>query len=317
MRCRPSAQSAASAPPAWALIVISASRESYSPASSVLISSWSISPRRAVSSAAASCRVGSSFSLSAYQRSDPITYGIDEVQRATGCSNSLRDKVVLISGATRGFGNVLTKMFALHGATVFANCRASRNEIDATASEVRRWNNKVFAVPGDVSKIEDCRRIRAEIDDRVGQIDILVSNAFPQIPAAGFMEQSSSEFLRFVNESVSTTVTLLRELLPLVSDGGIVVLVSTRYTCEPQAQYSHYIASKYCLEGLMRVLALEFPRQKFVVIRPPRMLTDQTNLPFDLSPPVSAITAAQELMESIGALNGCSNLIEIDLGKND
>ena len=208
-------------------------------------------------------------------------------------------------------------MFALHGATVFANCRSSRKEIDATASDVRRWNDNVFAVPGDVSKTEDCRRIRAEIDDRVGRVDILVSNAFPQIPAAGFMEQSSSEFLRFVNESVSTTVTLLRELLPLVSDGGIVVLVSTRYTCEPLAQYSHYIASKYCLEGLMRVLALEFPRQKFVVIRPPRMLTDQTNLPFDLSPPVSAISAARELMESIGALNGRSNLIEVDLGRNN
>ena len=62
MRRSPSAQSAASAPPACALIVISASRASYSPESRVLISSWSISLRSAARSRAASSRAASSCS---------------------------------------------------------------------------------------------------------------------------------------------------------------------------------------------------------------------------------------------------------------
>ena len=130
------------------------------------------------------------------------------------------------------------------------------------------------------------------------------------------MDQTTGEFLRFLETSIATTVTLLRELLPLVPQGGIVMLISTRYTLEPKAQFSHYVASKSCLEALMRSLALEFPDQKFVIARPPRMLTDQTNLAFDLSPPVSAVAVARELIEAIGQLDSASNLVEFDLGKN-
>ena len=66
----------------------------------------------------------------------------------------------------------------------------------------------------------------------------------------------------------------------------------------------------------MRSLALEFPNQKFVIVRPPRMLTDQTNQVFDLSPPLSAVSVARELMERLGQIEYSSNLAELDLGRN-
>jgi NAD(P)-dependent dehydrogenase (short-subunit alcohol dehydrogenase family) len=204
----------------------------------------------------------------------------------------------------------------MQDASVFVNYRSGRNMTDAIALEVRPWNTRVFPIAGDVSKTEDCQQIRAEIEKRCGRIDLLVSNAFPQIPARTFMEQDSGEFLGFLEKSVATTSTLLHELLPLVPNGGIVMLISTRYTQEPKAKYSHYVASKSCLEGLVRSLALEFPGQKFMIVRPPRMLTDQTNLAFDLSPPVSAVAVAEELMEAIRHIESSSNLAEFDLGKN-
>jgi hypothetical protein len=46
------------------------------------------------------------------------------------------------------------------------------------------------------------------------------------------------------------------------------------------------------------------------------MLTDQTNLAFDLSPPVSAVAVAEELMEAIRHIESSSNLAEFDLGKS-
>jgi NAD(P)-dependent dehydrogenase (short-subunit alcohol dehydrogenase family) len=257
-----------------------------------------------------------SFSLSAFQRPNRVRYPIEDIQRAVHNSEALKNKVAFISGATRGFGAVLARMFAMQDASVFINYRSGRNEADAIALEARPWNTKIFPVAGDVSKTEDCQHIRAEIERHFARIDLLVSNAFPQIPVRGFMEQNSGEFLRFLESSVSTTVTLFRELLPLVPNGGIVILISTRYTREPQAKYSHYIAAKSCLEGLVRSLALEFPNQKFVIVRPPRMLTDQTNLAFDLSPPVSAVAVAEELMEAIKHIESSSNLAEFDLWKN-
>ena len=257
-----------------------------------------------------------SFSLSAHQRPYRVRYGVDDIQRAVCNSKAFKNKVAFISGATRGFGAVLAKFFAMQDADVFVNYRSRRDEAEAIANELRPWNTRVFPIAGDVSKTEDCRQIRAEIENRFGRIDLLVSNAFPHISVRGFMDQTTGEFLRFLETSIATTVTLLRELLPLVPQGGIVMLISTRYTLEPKAQFSHYVASKSCLEALMRSLALEFPDQKFVIARPPRMLTDQTNLAFDLSPPVSAVAVARELIEAIGQLDSASNLVEFDLGKN-
>jgi NAD(P)-dependent dehydrogenase (short-subunit alcohol dehydrogenase family) len=257
-----------------------------------------------------------SFTLWAFQRPNLVRYGIKEIHQAGGHSEAFKNNVVFVSGATRGFGSVLTKMIALQDASVFVNYRSSREEAEAIADEVSPWNTKVFPIAGDVSKLDDCKNIRAEIEHRFGRIDLLVSNAFPQIPTQGFLEQNSCEFLRFLEKSVSTTVTLLHELLPLVSKGGTIMLISTCYTREPAARFSHYVASKSCLEGLMRSLASEFPDQNFVIVRPPRMLTDQTNLAFDLSPPVSAVAVARELMESIRQFEYSSNLAELNLGRN-
>lgn len=257
-----------------------------------------------------------SFSLSAFQRPKHVRYAIEDVHRAVGQSDLLKNKVIFISGAARGFGAVLAKMFALQAANVFVNYRSDSLEAEAIAAEVRPWNSQTFPIAGDVSKAEDCRQIRTEIERRFGRIDLLVCNAFPQIPAEGFWEQGSGKFMRFLERAAATTVPLLNELMPLVPKGGIVLLVSTCYTREPEARFSHYIAAKSCLEGLMRTLAVELPDRKFVIVRPPRMLTDQTNLVVDLTPPVSAVTVARELMENLGRLDNSSNLAEMDLGRN-
>jgi len=254
------------------------------------------------------------FSLLCFQRPKRVRYGIEEIHRAISHSESLKNSVVFISGAVRGFGSVLAKMCALQDANVLLNYRSAPEEAQAIVDEIRPWNTKVFPFAGDVSNFDDCRRIRTEVEKRFERIDFLISNAFPQIPARGFWEQSIGEFLQFVQESVSTSVNLLHELLPLVPAGGTVVLISSCYTRIPIPQFSHYIASKSCLEGLMRSLASEFPDRKFVIFRSPRMLTDQTNLAYDLSPPSSAIAVGRKLMEVLRKFPAASNLAEIDPG---
>jgi polyketide synthase PksN len=142
---------------------------------------------------------------------------------------------------------------------------------------------------------------------------MLISNAFPPIMARSFLEQDVYEFLRFCEQSISSNVTLLHELLPLISMGGIIMQISTIFAQIPKPQYTHYITAKSALEGLMRALAVEFRDQKFYIVRPPRMLTDQTNLAFDLTPPISAIEVGRRMLDVFSKDHGPGNLTEINL----
>jgi NAD(P)-dependent dehydrogenase (short-subunit alcohol dehydrogenase family) len=206
-------------------------------------------------------------------------------------------------------------MFALKGAKLMANYRGNREEAEAMASELSGCSSQVSLHGGDVSVPVDCQRLRDEIEKGAGRIDILVSNAFPRIEARSFLEQDSREFIGFVEKSLAATVTLFRELMPLVPKGGMVVLISSVFTESPKPQFSHYVAAKSALEGLLRVLALEFRDRQFVIVRAPRMLTDQTNLPFDLSRPLSPIEIGRRLLDAISSVRGPGNLHEINLSE--
>jgi len=62
---------------------------------------------------------------------------------------------------------------------------------------------------------------------------------------------------------------------------------------------------------MIRALAVEHPKKRFLIARPPRMLTDQTNLPFQAQQPTSAAAVAAELMTALPISS--PNLVELDL----
>jgi NAD(P)-dependent dehydrogenase (short-subunit alcohol dehydrogenase family) len=101
-------------------------------------------------------------------------------------------------------------------------------------------------------------------------------------------------------------------VLPTLHAGATVVYVSSAYVGAPQAHFSHYLAAKGAAEGLIRGLAEEFKQLRFILFRPPRMLTDQTNSPFDREPGVSAISVAQTLLTALTVPDPAPGLQEID-----
>jgi hypothetical protein len=63
----------------------------------------------------------------------------------------------------------------------------------------------------------------------------------------------------------------------------------------------------------MRALALEFRDLRFLIVRPPRMLTDQTNLALDLSPPLPAVEVGRRFLNALLNFRSPGNLSEINL----
>lgn len=257
------------------------------------------------------------FSLSAFRRPLPVKYPLDVIRSALGWSREWAGKVVMISGAGRGFGAVLAKAFALRGARLVLNHRKPSVDILEVESELRSIGTDVLLAEGDVGEESGCRRVLEAVKVKHANVDILINNAFPHIVTKAFSDQSEVEFIDFVARSVKLSSRLSRCIIPLIPPGGFVVNISSIYTQSPKARLSHYVAAKSAVEGLARVLALEFPKVNFAIARPGKMLTDQTNVVFDMEPAPSPISIAGTLLDQLRAGPWNGNLLEMNLLKTD
>jgi NAD(P)-dependent dehydrogenase (short-subunit alcohol dehydrogenase family) len=88
----------------------------------------------------------------------------------------LKDKIALITGGGRGIGRAIALAFAGEGADVAVSAR-SQAEIDRVAGEVRAAGRRAIALPADVSRADQVRRMVDRALAEFGRIDILVNNA--------------------------------------------------------------------------------------------------------------------------------------------
>jgi NAD(P)-dependent dehydrogenase (short-subunit alcohol dehydrogenase family) len=255
----------------------------------------------------------SSFQLNAFSRPMPVEYPIESVRKQVPASLKLKGKTVFISGACRGFGAVLSKVFALQGANLALNYRSGQKEARFLQDELSPMTENVMLVQGDVVRSDNCDRMVAEVMSRFSKVDFLICNASPHLVTSNFLAQSPAEFMAALQGFVAVTSGLLHSFLPKLEAGATIIYVSTIATQHPEKQYGHYVAGKSAVEGLIRVLAKEFKALRFVIVRPPRMLTDLTNLPYDPTNPLSAVDVAVRMLQHLDSLEPAANLFELNL----
>jgi NAD(P)-dependent dehydrogenase (short-subunit alcohol dehydrogenase family) len=256
-----------------------------------------------------------SFLLRAFQRPEPVEYPLGDVATALGAGAPRFDgKSILITGAGRGFGAVLAKSLALQGARVALVCRdAAAAEARETIKQLGEKRLAATVLSGDLARESDCVTIAEKARAALGSLDIVIHNAFPHIDVQPFLEQPAGELERYVASALALVTNASRAFLPLLSEHGRMIAVSSSMFRTPAAGFSHYIAAKGAVEGLMRSLSAEKPALGFVVARPPRMLTDQTNVAFQRSKPESAAAVAARFLKMLASLAEKPNYQEFDL----
>jgi NAD(P)-dependent dehydrogenase (short-subunit alcohol dehydrogenase family) len=237
--------------------------------------------------------------IAALIRPKPVNYDLDAIAREIEVDEKFTRKNILVLGASRGFGSVLSRGFLLKGANVAINYRSEGEDIDDLKKQLSRFKSRVSFVKGDISDQTDCNVLKDSIKQHLGRLDYLVCNASPQIMAFPFQEMSTEEFTDFVLRSISVIHRPLQTLIPVLHKRATVIIISSIYAAQPSKQFSHYVTAKRSLEGMAHALACEFPDLNFVIARLPRMLTDQTNISFDLESKISAITVASGLLARI------------------
>jgi NAD(P)-dependent dehydrogenase (short-subunit alcohol dehydrogenase family) len=248
-----------------------------------------------------------SATIVAFRRPDPIDYPLSAIENQITTRDLLKGLRMFVSGSSRGFGNVLARCAALMGATLDLHARAESEESHAALKEVRELSPESDIHFADLAQFDQTKKLAQELAQSTSPRWIVL-NAFPRIESNDFADQTSAEFNDFLSTSVRMNAGLLHELLPKLDSGAKVILISSVYAQQAPKGFSHYVAAKSALEGLMGSVARERPDLMFFVLRLPRMLTDQTASLFSRIRTRSPIAVAIQMIERVVAADNRSNL---------
>jgi NAD(P)-dependent dehydrogenase (short-subunit alcohol dehydrogenase family) len=176
-------------------------------------------------------------------------------------SVNLKDRIALVTGASRGIGYFTALELAKAGAHVIA-CARTVGGLEDLDDAIKAVGGSATLVPFDLADMKAIDALGASIFERWGKLDILVANAgvLGVISPIGHIEAKTFE--KVMNINVTATWRLIRSVDPLLSrsDAGRAVILSSgvSHSCRPF--WSAYAASKAAVEALARTWAGESQR---------------------------------------------------------
>ncbi len=172
--------------------------------------------------------------------------------------DELKDKVVVVTGASRGIGAATVRAFAGQGAKVVATAR-SAGAIEALAAEVRADGGEAVAVPGDVAVYADVEAVVGAATERFGRLDVLVNNAGVIEPIARLEDGDPAAWGAAFDVNAKGVYHGLRAAIPVMraQGGGVIVNVSSGAAVNALEGWSHYCAGKAAALMLTRCADLE------------------------------------------------------------
>jgi NAD(P)-dependent dehydrogenase (short-subunit alcohol dehydrogenase family) len=168
----------------------------------------------------------------------------------------LKDKVVIITGSSRGIGRATAVACAEEGAVLVLNGR-NRGKLEETRLLLQQKGCSVLAVPGDVTSPEESKNIVDQTVKTFGRIDVLVNNA-GLIMRGAFEDIRPDVFERVVQVNLLGSVYTSMAALPFLCETrGSLVFISSIAGLRGFPMASPYSASKMALTGLAESLKVE------------------------------------------------------------
>jgi len=190
-------------------------------------------------------------------------------------------KLAIITGASRGLGRNTALSLAQRGTDVLLTYHSSRAEADATVAAIEALGRKAAALRLDTGDIASFGAFAAEVTRKLREqwgrdrFDFLVNNAGIGVNAP-FAQTTEADFDRLLNIHFKGVFFLTQKLLPLISDGGRIVNLSSGLSRFALPGYSAYAAMKGAIEVLTRYLAKELGPRGIAVnaVAPGAIATD-------------------------------------------
>jgi len=177
---------------------------------------------------------------------------------------SFKDKVVVITGGTRGIGKSISLKFAEEGANLVINFLRNVQEAEKTKKDIENMGRVCELVRGNIAEPETAEKIREIVQSKFGKADIIVLNA-----ASGVLRefnQTDLKHFRWTLEiNVFGQINLVKTLLDLIPEGGKIIGISSLGGVRAIPFYTLVGASKGALESALRHIAVELSPKKINV----------------------------------------------------
>jgi NAD(P)-dependent dehydrogenase (short-subunit alcohol dehydrogenase family) len=164
----------------------------------------------------------------------------------------LAGKIAVITGGTSGIGLATAQRFVAEGAYVFITGRRQA-ELEAAVNQI---GNHVTGVQGDVANLADLDRLYATVQQQKGRIDILFANAgggeFVSLGAI-----SEAHFDKTFSINVKGLLFTVQKALPLLVDGGSIILNASTAASTGTPAFSVYSATKAAVRSFARTWTLD------------------------------------------------------------
>ncbi|MEM7038469.1 MAG: SDR family NAD(P)-dependent oxidoreductase [Bacteroidota bacterium] len=164
-------------------------------------------------------------------------------------------KIILVTGGNRGIGLEICRQLAAEGHTVLVGCR----NLNSGKSAIRGLKGALFVVVVDVSFQASMQKVRMDLRDEYGRLDVLVNNAGIISSGLGTVDAPFPEIENVMTTNFYGPWYLSREMMPLLrkSAEGRIINVSSGMgaVSDLSGNYAGYRMSKYALNGMTMMMA--------------------------------------------------------------
>ncbi|MGC1563235.1 MAG: SDR family NAD(P)-dependent oxidoreductase [Bradyrhizobium sp.] len=180
--------------------------------------------------------------------------------------DTLRGRIALVTGGSRGIGAAISRALAEAGAAVAINYRERRDEATKLADDLRKTGVPVITVQADVSMANAVSKMVEVVQSELEPIDILINNAGIAI-TRGIDDLSETDFDQTIATNLKSVFLCTQAVLPMMraKKWGRIVNISSGAARGAGAIGPHYNASKAGVEGLTRGYAARLVKEGITV----------------------------------------------------
>ncbi|HVU26499.1 MAG TPA: SDR family oxidoreductase [Verrucomicrobiae bacterium] len=171
-------------------------------------------------------------------------------------NDSLKGKIALVTGASRGIGRAIAERLAQSGAAVVVNYTSNADEAQKVVAQIKAAGGNAIAIQADVGRVAEIVRLFDETIKHFGKLDILVNNAGIMFtkPVSATTE---ADFDKIFAINVKGVFFACQQAATRLADGGRIINLSSSTTARFMPTYGAYVATKGAVEQLTRSLAKE------------------------------------------------------------